>query len=266
MTFLALKTTPLPDPEQLFADISPALFLDIDGTLIDIAATPDTVLVAPNLPDLLIRLHARLDGAVALVTGRKLDDIDHLFGTLPLAAAGQHGLEQRNADGKITRHRVDSGLMAGIASRLSEFASTHPGIQVEDKGLTVALHYRNAPSAEHQARLWVKETMRDADGELSLHDGKMVLEIKPNGIDKGTAVRDLMTRPPFFARSPIYIGDDVTDEDGFRAANSLGGTSILVGERETTEARFRIDSIHNTLTLLAWFADRWPMAVEELGR
>lgn len=264
MVTTALQTAPLPDPVRLIAGGDPALFLDIDGTLIELADTPDGVVIAPGLPDVLIKLHDRLGGAVALITGRRLDDIDRLFGPLPLAAAGQHGLEQRDANGVVARQKVDSALMAMIGDKLRSFANRHPGTQVEDKGLTIALHYRNAPTFEQAARQFVEDALHGMGRALSMHDGKMVLEVKPFGTDKGTAVRGMMAKSPFAGRSPIFIGDDVTDEDGFRAANELGGTSIVVGHREPTIAHYRVADVDRTLELLTWLATS-DRAAEVLG-
>lgn len=230
--------------------------MDIDGTLIELAERPDEVVVSTGLPETLNRLSQRLDGAVALVTGRRLDDIDRLLGRLPIAAAGQHGLERRDAAGHRTTHVVDRTLMATIANRLQGFAAGQPGTEVEDKGLTVALHYRRAPDAEEAARRFVKEALRGVGDALSLHDGKKVLEVKPFGVDKGTAVREMMAAPPFAGRTPVFIGDDVTDEDGFAAVNDLDGISIEVGYREPTVARYRIADVDATLALLASLADR----------
>lgn len=230
--------------------------MDIDGTLIELAERPDEVVVSEGLPETLDRLCQHLDGAVALVTGRRLDDVDRLLGGLPIAAAGQHGLERRDAAGHRATHEVDAALMATIAGRLHGFASRHPGTEVENKGLTVALHYRRAPGAEDAARRFVTEALHGIGDALSLHDGKKVLEVKPFGVDKGTAVREMMANPPFAGRMPVFIGDDVTDEDGFAAVNRLGGISILVGFREPTVARYRIADVDATLALLSSLADR----------
>jgi len=249
-----LSTTPLSDPTRLFSGIDPALFLDIDGTLIELAATPDAVVIGTEVPDILLHLHRRLGGAIALVSGRRLQDIDRLFGTLPLVAAGQHGLERRDEQGTVTRHSVDRELMAKIAEKFDEFVRRHPGMQVEDKGLTVALHYRNAPAVKDAARRFVEQTLQGLGSGMSMHDGNMVLEVKPQGVDKGTAVLDMMGQPPFAGRTPIFIGDDVTDEDGFRAVNELGGMSIEVGHREPTLAQYRITDVSGSLALLTWLA------------
>ena len=201
--------------------------MDIDGTLVELADRPDRVVVAQGLPDTLRTLNDRLGGAVALVTGRRLDDIDRLFGALPLAAAGQHGLESRGADGIVRRHDIDRRLMDAIADKLHVFAASHTGVEVEDKGLTIALHYRNAPEAEAEARQFVDQALSGLGAALSLHDGKKVLEVKPYGVDKGTAVDDMMTQPPFAGRLPVFIGDDVTDEDDSESGE---------GDPEVTEA------------------------------
>lgn len=251
-----MSTEPLPDPASLFAGVDLALFTDIDGTLIELAETPDQVVVSPGLPKTLKRLNQGLGGAVALVTGRRLEDIDRLFGPLPLTAAGQHGLERRDAHGAVTQLPVDRRLMTAIADKLRDFAARHPGTEVEDKGLTIALHYRNAVDAEQPARRFVSDALHGLGGALSLHDGKKVLEVKPHGVDKGTAVRDMMGAQPFAGRMPVFIGDDVTDEDGFAVVNDLGGISIEVGHREPTVAQYRIADVDASLALLTWIAAR----------
>lgn len=261
---VTLPPQPLPAPARLFAGIDLALFLDIDGTLIDLADRPDEVVVAAGLPAMLERLNQRCGGAVALITGRRLDDVDRLFGPLPIVAAGQHGLERRDAEGNVASHAVDRRLMAEIADKLNRFAACHPGTQVEDKGLTVALHYRNAPDTEQAARRFVRETLRGRGNVLTLHDGKKVLEVKPDGVDKGTAVRHMMTEAPFRGRTPVYLGDDVTDEDGFVAVNEMNGISIEVGLREPTVARYRLAGVDEALRLLDWL-DRRGAGLEMAG-
>jgi trehalose 6-phosphate phosphatase len=232
-----------------------ALFLDFDGTLVEIAAQPDGVTVAPELPGLLTRLHAALGGAVALVSGRGLDDIDRLLGMPQIASAGQHGLERRDASGRRITATIDHTALDEIIRSLQPFVASHPGTRLEPKGMTVALHFRNAPDAESDARATVASLMeRHGDG-FHVQEGKMVLEVKPKGSTKGTVVEQFLAEPPFADRTPVFIGDDVTDEDGFRAVNRRGGLSIQVGARLPTEATSRIGSVIDLHRWLASVAD-----------
>jgi trehalose 6-phosphate phosphatase len=246
---MAPDSTDLPAPAPDWA-----LFLDFDGTLVDIAPQPDAVRVTPGLPELLQRLHQALDGAVAVISGRAIDDIDRWLSPARLPAAGQHGLEQRRTLDELTRAAVDQEALATICADLERFAADHPGTRLEPKGMTVALHYRNAPEAESDARAIVASLMeRHGDG-FHVQEGKMVLEVKPKGSTKGTVVEQFLTEPPFAGRMPVFIGDDVTDEDGFIVANRHGGISIQVGTRLPTDATSRIASVtdlHRWLALAA---------------
>jgi len=256
MTGFSMNTT-APDLATDLPQPSPdwALFLDFDGTLVEIADQPDAVVVAPELPDLLNRLHAALAGAVALVSGRGLDDIDRMLGTPGIAATGQHGLERRDADGRRITATIDHTALDDITRTLQPFVAAHPGTRLEPKGMTVALHYRNAPEAESDARAIVASLMeRHGDG-FHVQEGKMVLEVKPKGSTKGTVVEQFLTEPPFAGRTPIFIGDDVTDEDGFIAVNRRGGVSIQVGTRLPTEATSRIASVTDLHRWLARVAE-----------
>jgi trehalose 6-phosphate phosphatase len=242
--------TDLPQPSPDWA-----LFLDFDGTLVEIADQPDGVEVAPELPDLLNRLHTALGGAVALVSGRGLDDIDQMLETPGIAAAGQHGLERRNADGRRITATIDHTALDDIVGALQPSVAAHPGTRLEPKGMTVALHYRNAPEAESDARAIVASLMeRHGDG-FHVQEGKMVLEVKPKGSTKGTVVEQFLTESPFAGRTPVFVGDDVTDEDGFRVVNRHGGISIQVGTRLPTDATSRIASVTDLHRWLARMAD-----------
>jgi trehalose 6-phosphate phosphatase len=219
-----------------------ALFLDVDGTLLEIAGAPDAVRVDPRLRDLLPRLRRRLGGAVALVSGRRIEDLDRLFGLAGLPMAGIHGLERRRGDGQIVR-RVPDCLPAAVRQPLYQLAATHPGILIEDKGAAVAVHYRAAPEAEGDARAAVAEALGQGTGRLALLDGKMVLELRWRGSTKGDAIAAYMNEVPFSGRRVLFAGDDVTDEDGFDVVNRLGGWSIRVGDDRPTAARFRLSGV-----------------------
>jgi trehalose 6-phosphate phosphatase len=208
-----------------------ALFLDFDGTLVEIAPTPDSVRPVEGLTDLLRSLEDALGGAMAIVSGRKLDDIDHFLAPLRPTAAALHGRDRRLPDG--SRQRLDSPVEALATARrtFDRFVRAHPGTALEDKGESLALHYRGAAEAGEAARAAAGHAVEAADGALLAVPGKMVVELLPVGEDKGTAVEAFMTIAPFAGRVPIFIGDDVTDEAGFAAASRLGGLGIRIGDR-----------------------------------
>jgi len=216
-----------------------AFFLDIDGTLLDLAATPDAVEVSAGLRDCLGRLQARFAGAVALVSGRSIATIDRLFAPLVLAAAGQHGAEARAA-GEY-RRMAECPELRPIAAALEAFAADRPGLVVEDKGDSVAVHYRLAPRQADAAWTLARNLLADSDC-LEVLPARMALDVKPRAITKGTAIEWLMGHAPFSGRIPVFAGDDVTDEDGFAAVNARGGISIGIGHREHSVAQFRVGS------------------------
>jgi trehalose 6-phosphate phosphatase len=206
------------------------LFLDIDGTLLELAETPEAVVVDRELKDLLARLAQTLEGALALVSGRSIDVMDQLFAPLRLPAAGLHGLERRTASGERRGAQgVDARLDAARTS-LAAFVDAHPGTLLEDKGGALALHFRTAPRFAEPARRAVDAAARSVPG-YHVQEGKMVLEIKPRQVTKGTAVEAFMHEPPFRGRKPVFVGDDLTDHDGMRSAERLGGISVAVGDR-----------------------------------
>lgn len=205
-----------------------ALFLDVDGTLLRIASHPDAVQVSPDMLALLERLAAHAAGALALISGRSIANLDVLFAPLRLPCAGVHGLERRGADSVV--HRSDAAsLLEPLRLPLDAFVRNHEGLLLEDKGQSLALHFRNAPACGPEAEKLLRALIAANPSSLELKRGKMVLEVKPGSADKGTAIGDFMQEPPFAGRRPVFIGDDVTDEDGFAAVNALGGLSIRVG-------------------------------------
>ncbi|MFA5939945.1 MAG: trehalose-phosphatase [Sinimarinibacterium sp.] len=205
-----------------------ALYLDFDGTLTDIAPRPDAVAIAQTLPPLLDALRMLLGGAVAIVTGRRLDDIDTWLAPLRLAGAGLHGAElRRTPDADSFEHRVPAAPL--IARSLMERFGSDPRLIVENKGASVALHFRAAPERGDECAAAMAE-LAAAHG-LGAIAGKMVVEARPPGVDKGSAIRALASDPPFRGRRPVFVGDDVTDEDGFAAVQAEGGVGIKVGER-----------------------------------
>ena len=221
-----------------------ALFLDIDGTLLDLASTPDRVRVDAQIRALLPALAQRLGGAVALITGRAIADADRLFHGLALPVAGQHGLERRAADGSIHLHEASRRGIERLRRELARFTTRHPGLLLEDKGATLALHYRRAPGLAAHVHRTLRTMLRTTavSAEWRLQPGKRILEIKPDGRDKGTAILEYMAEPPFAGRLPVFVGDDLTDEYGFVAAAHLGGWAVKVG-RGATRARFRLRDV-----------------------
>ncbi|KPK05316.1 MAG: hypothetical protein AMS20_06810 [Gemmatimonas sp. SG8_28] len=232
-----------------------AVFLDVDGTLLELADTPDAVHVSSALVGLLEVLDRVLDGALALVSGRPLDELDRLFRPVRLAAAGVHGAELRLPDGRVARAPVDRDALAQVRQAFSAFAGTHPGVLVEDKGAGVTLHYRLAPSLADEARTLGTEWAGRVGDDFQLLQGKMVVELRARSATKGTAVRQYLAEPPFSGRRAVYLGDDVTDEDAFAAVNQLGGISVVVGDRQPSAARFRLPDVAAVHVWLAGLAE-----------
>lgn len=230
-----------------------ALFLDVDGTLLHIAPTPDGVARSDAVCRLLSRLLPRLESGLALVSGRTIENLDHLFAPLRLPAAGLHGLERRDANGRL--HMLgEAEALDHLRGPLAALAAGHQGLLLEDKGRALAFHYRLAPEQGACARKRI-EALVASTPDLRLIHGKMVVEIKPRYADKGSAIRAFMAEPPFRNRIPLFIGDDATDEDGFRAVNALNGLSIHVGEVETTSAGYRLADVDQVWQWLARVAD-----------
>ncbi|MEL6951405.1 MAG: trehalose-phosphatase [Pseudomonadota bacterium] len=230
----ALARPDVPDARET------ALFLDVDGTLLAFAETPDAVVVDAALRTLLGDLHRACGGALALVSGRSIAALDGLFGPLELPAAGSHGLEIRT-DGRI--HELGIPLPDVAIDRMQALAATHAGSLFEHKRFGGALHYRRA--AEHRPALTtaMHGLAREVGSGFELIEGNHVLELSAASGNKGSAIRFLSTRAPWRDRQPVFIGDDTTDEPGFEAVNAMGGLSIRVGQRPSTAARWQLDSI-----------------------
>ena len=219
-----------------------ALFLDFDGCIVDIAPTPEAVDVPDCLPSLLVALRAALGGAVAIVSGRPIEQIDGFLGAAVPAVAGLHGLERRTADGRIVRPPAASNELQAARALLQAFAAERPGVLVEDKTHTLALHYRLSPSLRDDCRDVVNAALEHTPQGWQVIEGKCVLEIRPRGPTKGTAIDAFMGEAPFRGRTPVFCGDDVTDEDGFAVVNARGGVSIRVGEGAATRAAVQVDT------------------------
>lgn len=205
-----------------------ALFLDVDGTLLDIAASPVEVTVPDKLMADLVAVRERLDGALALVSGRPLSDLDRLFMPLRFAAAGQHGGEWRSAPDAATEPLAKEPLNDAFRAYCEQLAERFPGVLVEQKSHSVAVHFRQVPTAERELGDLLSERLH-GNSDVLLMPGKSVWEIKSGAVSKATAVYKFMARKPFMGRRPIFIGDDHSDEDGFRAALDLGGVALPVG-------------------------------------
>lgn len=206
-----------------------AILLDIDGTILDIAPAPQEVWVPPALRHTLGRLQELTGGAVALVSGRPLDDIDLIFAPLQLAAIGGHGAEMRPIPGTSPQSRAGC-LSVELKRKLATITELGPGILVEDKGYSLALHYRLAPEHGPALRAAVAHICADLpEGAVEILPGKLVVEVKATGVSKALAVSELMTYPPFKERHPIFIGDDTTDEPVFGVIPRFGGLGFSVG-------------------------------------
>lgn len=219
-----------------------AWFFDVDGTLVEIADTPDEVRIETALFILLKEVSEGCGGAIALISGRTLAEIDRLFAPLHLPAAGQHGMERRSASGAVHHLAHAPGSIARIAEYVGNWAASKPGILVEQKGYTLAVHFRQAPHLREEANALLQKVVDESAGEYSLLAGKMVVEIKPNGKDKGTAVLEFMDEAPFRGRIPVFIGDDVTDEHAFSVVDHLGGVTVKVGPGKSS-ARWRLADV-----------------------
>jgi trehalose 6-phosphate phosphatase len=235
-----------PSPPKPLRLAGAALFLDLDGTLAPFAARPQDVRPDPRRTRLVERLSVALKGRLAVVSGRTLADVDRILEGRVTAVAAVHGLVRREPDGAVTESEPHASL-AVVAERLREFATRDSGLIVEEKGLSVALHYRLARAQGVVARNLAEELA--AESGLTLQHGDMVEELRTPGPTKGDSVRAFMARPPFEGATPLFVGDDATDEHGFEAASELGGLGVLVGPRRDSAARYRLPSVE---TVLDW--------------
>jgi trehalose 6-phosphate phosphatase len=215
----------------------PALLLDFDGTLVEIAPTPDAVTVPPDLPGLLERLSRRLDGALAVVSGRPIAQLEALL-PAAIAFAGDHGATLRRTPGAALEGAALPGPPPDWLERAAALAAAHPGALLERKAHGFVLHYRQAPSAEAPARALLEELTGGGE-DFVLLPARKALEVKPRGVSKGTVVATLMAAPPFAGRLPVFIGDDVTDEAGMAASRAAGGLGLKLQDEFGTPAAFR---------------------------
>src|SRR6476469_2016517 len=245
----ASQRPPPPSPAEDWA-----LFLDVDGCLLDLAQAPDAVVVPSGLPATLSGLARRLDGAIALISGRALANVERLFGALHLPIAGLHGLERRST---VSTQAAPEPPPAWDAVRVDaqRIVANHPGTLFEDKGAALALHWRNAPHAADQLQAFAAATLPRLPG-YRLQQGNHVVELRPNAGDKGSAIAALLEEPPFKGRVPVFAGDDITDEAGFAAVNARGGLSVLVGDRQPSCAHYALPDPAAVRTWLAGANDQ----------
>lgn len=238
-----------PPPFDLLAGAS--LFIDFDGTLVDLIDRPDEIVVDEALHDLLGRIGAALPGRVAIVSGRSIEQLDHFLGdhSRLMAVSGSHGVERRLAGGALSLPEAMPDF-GPAAAALFDFSELHPGTIIEHKRYGLALHYRMAPDVEEKARR-IMQGLAETFG-FGLQTGNMMVELKIAGGDKGQAVAAFLEEPPMAGSRPWFIGDDVTDEDGFRAAHLLGGGGVLVGSPRETTARYILSDV---AAVRAWLAE-----------
>jgi trehalose 6-phosphate phosphatase len=230
-----------------------ALFLDVDGCLLDFAPHPSDVVVPDGLQRDIARLATKLDGALALVSGRSLDAIDAVFGDLRhLPAAGMHGLERREFDGRRTHAPDPPDALQGVEAEAIRVARAFPGAIAERKGPNLALHWRAAPAAQDAFRAFAATALRVLP-DYRVQGGDQVLELRPGGEtpDKGSAVEDFLAQVPFRGRRPVFVGDDLTDEHAFDVVNARDGMSVLVGARSPSAARWHLP---DPAAVRAWLA------------
>jgi trehalose 6-phosphate phosphatase len=234
-----------------------AYFLDLDGTLVELAATPDTVVVPAPLIAALEALARDTKGAVAVISGRALERVDALLAPLNLPIASEHGHKRRDARGTIHGAEMPAHVLSAIKAELSALAENELGLLVEAKGASLALHYRARPELGTALKAKLTALAKRFAEDVALLEGKYVLELKPKEASKGRAIAAFLDEPPFAGRKPVFVGDDVTDEDGFRVVNAAQGITIRVAHgsdgAQATEARYRLES---PAALLDWLAAR----------
>lgn len=218
-----------------------AFFFDVDGTLAAIQSRPEAVFIPEQVIAQLQRLSALSQGALALVSGRPIEQLDALAAPLHGPAAGVHGAERRDAEGNLHRISLPAEVEQPLRTELQAAMAAWPGTQLEIKGMAFALHYRQAMQHEQDVMRLAEQSVKRFPG-LALQPGKCVVEIKPAGIDKGAAIGDFMQQSPFAGRTPVFIGDDLTDEKGFLAVNERQGVSVKVGEG-FSQADYRLSDV-----------------------
>jgi trehalose 6-phosphate phosphatase len=234
-----LEMTPAPR----IVDDRCSLFLNLDATLVEPDETPDAAVAPESLKMLLSGLCLRLQGALALVSGRDLRDVDRMLAPLRFCAIGIHGCQIREASGCVVANQIDPQLLATARDALNDFTSQHPGLVLRDKGCALALYFRPVPEFAQAAHDAVSTVAAQLGPAFIVQGGKCFYEVRPRVFTTGSAVDMLMSAIPFHGRTPVYVGDDLSDEDGFRAVNALGGMSIRVGPGSTTSARYWLPDV-----------------------
>lgn len=232
---------------DLLAGYDCALFLDFDGTLVDIAPRPELVVVEPDMLAALSVLQQRLEGRLAIVSGRPVEELDRMLAPLVLPAAGVHGMERRGSDGVL--RRLPAPDFTQVRAAATALAQQHPGLWVEEKYGALALHYRQAPELQELCSMTMAAAVDQSPGLVRM-EGKMIVEVKAGGVSKGTAIRDFLAEAPFEGYRPLFAGDDTTDEAGFEQVQAIGGIGLKVGPGPTV-AHHRIASAGDLRQALA---------------
>ena len=227
-----------------------AFFLDIDGTLLDLADHPGLIRVDGELVALLKALGRAAGGALALISGRSVKDIDSLLADSGFCVAGQHGAERRDFSGTMHAREVSRAALETARRGLALVAARHPALVLEDKGVNFAVHFRSAPELGEQTQAAVRGLAGELGGEFEVQLGKMVVELRPAGKDKGVAISEFLSEAPFRGRTPVFVGDDLTDETGFELINRVGGHSVKVGQGKSA-ARWRLE---DAAAVRAWLS------------
>jgi trehalose 6-phosphate phosphatase len=213
--------------------MSDALFLDFDGTLVDIVERPEDVVVDPALPEVLLRLQERLGGALAIISGRPIAFLDARLAPHRFDMAGLHGLEHRIAGRLSLCDPADHPELRAMVARLGDIVAPKPGILIEDKGCSVAIHWRLAPQEKDFALATARAAVEALGADYRVQYGKAVAEILPAAAGKGKVIERFLQQDPYRGRRPVFAGDDLTDENGFRTVNAHGGLSVRIGAGET---------------------------------
>jgi trehalose 6-phosphate phosphatase len=207
------------------------LFLDVDGTLVELTDTPSQTSADAEIKSLLRNVAERLGGAVALISGRKIQTLDELFAPLRLPAAGLHGVERRKASGAMQGASFVDVQLNAARAEIRALVAAHPGTLMEDKDRTIAVHFRLAPQFAEIICRSIIDIAKPLGSNYHIQSGKMLYEIKPRDFSKATAIEAFMREPPFVGRRPVFVGDDLTDLDGFAIVEALGGISVAVGDQ-----------------------------------